>query len=99
MSQATEQFNAAVAPIANVMVQGQIGPNITGSGLAQFNPSSSIFYLYFAQAGGSAVSYGVNGAFPGTPLQPFVWTPINNASSVTVSFSANGGDLKLMWAQ
>jgi len=99
MAQATEQFDASVAPIANFTVQGQIGPNITGNGLAQFNPTASTFYLYFAQAGSSAVSYGVNGSFPGTPLQPYVWTPINNASSVMVSFSANGGDLKLVWAQ
>ncbi|HST61578.1 MAG TPA: hypothetical protein VLK84_22930 [Longimicrobium sp.] len=99
MTQATEQFNASVAPIANVAVQGQIGPNIQGSGTAQFNVGAPTFYLYFAQAGNSSVSYGVNGGYPSTPLQPYVWTPINGASSVNVAYSPNGGDLKLVWAQ
>jgi hypothetical protein len=99
MSQATEQFNAAVAPVANLTILGQIGPNIQGSGSAEFTVTASTFYLYFAQAGSSAVSYGVNGGYPGTQLQPYVWTPINGASTVNIQYTANGGDLKLLWAQ
>ena len=73
MSQATAQFDATNAPVANVTVQGQIGPNIQGSGMAQFVVSASTFYLFLAQAGNATVGYGVNSQSPTTPLQPNDW--------------------------
>jgi hypothetical protein len=100
MSEATAaQFDASVAPLAALTIQGQLGPNIQGSGTVLYETNGSTLYLYFAQAGSSTVSYGVNGAYPGTPLQPYVWTPIQGASSVNVAYSASpGSDLKLVWA-
>ncbi len=100
MTQATEQFDASVAPIASMAIQGQLGPNIVGSGMATFTSSGGTFYLYFAQAGASQVNYGVNGEFPSTPLPPYVWTPIEGASSVNIRYATSvGSDLKLVWAQ
>jgi hypothetical protein len=100
MTQATEQVDASVAPIANVTTQGQLGPNIVGSGTATFTSNGGTFYLFFAPSGASQVNYGVNGEFPSTPLPALVWTPIEGASSVNIRYAAAvGADMKLLWAQ
>ena len=104
MSEATTaQFNAEIAPIANVNTQGQIGPNIQGSGAATFFlQGTSTFYLYFSPAGIAKVAYGVDGAAPSIMLQPNVWTTIPALTSVNVAYAVgtqSGSDLKLVWAQ
>ena len=94
----TQQFDTAIAPIANVTIQGQLGPQVQGSGTQSFYTNGTVLWLYFAQAGGSSVSYGVANQFPGTPLQPYQWTQIPNNSNVNVAYqSPPGSDLKLMF--
>lgn len=97
---ATAQFDANVAPSAGAGVQGQIGPNVVGSGTATFNVTAPVFQLFFAPAGASQAAYGVNGQAPTTPLKPGVWVPIQGATSVNVRYAAPANsDLKLVWAQ
>jgi hypothetical protein len=99
MAEATaQQFDASIAPIANVTIYGQLGSQIQGSGTETFYTNGALLWLYFAQAGTSTVSYGVDNQFPGTPLQPFVWTQIPNTSNVNIAYkSPPGSDLKVMF--
>jgi hypothetical protein len=40
----------------------------------------------------------VDNQFPGTPLQPYVWTQIPNTNNVNIAYkSPSGSDLKLMF--
>jgi hypothetical protein len=97
---ATAQFDASVAPLANMSILGQIGPNIAGSGTATFSVTAPVFQLFFSPAGASQAAYGMNGHAPTTPLKPGVWTPIQGATSVSVRYAAPANsDLKLVWAQ
>jgi hypothetical protein len=96
----TQQFNAAIAPMAGVSIQGQLGPDIVGSGSMVFNGPGTVYFYFAPQTQGqSSVNYGNNGSYPGTPLPPYVWTPIPSVSNLNLSYSANpGSDLKLVWA-
>lgn len=101
MSEATQQFDAAIAPLSgvNVNTQGQLGPQIVGSGSMNFAGPGTL-YLYFApqQPGQSSVLYANNYGRPNIPLQPYTWTPVPNVESLNVSYSVNpGSDLKLVW--
>ncbi|HEX6913197.1 MAG TPA: hypothetical protein VF142_22490 [Longimicrobium sp.] len=98
----TQQFNAAIAPIsaASIVTQGQLGPQIVGSGTMNFQGPGTL-YLYYApqQAGQSSVLYANNYGNPNTPLQPYTWTTIPNVQSLNLNYSVNpGSDLKLAWA-
>jgi len=98
----TQQFDTAIAPISGVTVvtQGQLGPQIVGSGTLNFQGPGTL-YLYFSpqQDGQSSVKYANNFGNPNIPLQPRVWTPIPNVQSLNISYQVNpGSDLKLAWA-
>jgi|GEM_PF-1756900 len=103
MSEAgTQQFDAAIAPISNatVVTQGQLGPQIVGSGTMNFQGPGTL-YLYFSpqQVGQSSVRYANNYGNPNIPLQPGVWTTIPNVQSLNIAYQVNpGSDLKLAWA-
>ena len=98
----TQQFDTAIAPISGVAVvqQGQLGPQIVGSGTMNFQGPGTL-YLYFAPqtVGQSSVMYANNFGNPNIPLQPFVWTTIPNVQSLNINYKAgSGSDLKLAWA-
>ncbi len=98
----TQQFNAAISPLsqANVATQGQLGPQMVGSGTMNFQGPGTL-YLYYApqQVGQSAVSYANNYGNPNIPLQPYTWTTVPNVESLNVRYTVNpGSDLKLAWA-
>jgi hypothetical protein len=101
MSEATtQQFDASIAPISNATIQGQLGPQIVGSGTMNFQGPGTL-YLYFApqQQGQSNVLYANNYGQPNIPLQPYAWTTVPNVNSLNVAYSVNpGSDLKLVWA-
>jgi hypothetical protein len=98
----TQQFDAAIAPIsgAAVVTQGQLGPQVVGSGTMNFQGPGTL-YLYFSpqQDGQSSVQYANNYGNPDIPLQPRVWTTIPNVQSLNIQYQVNpGSDLKLAWA-
>lgn len=96
---ATIQQAATAAP-ENATIQGQLGPNITGSGSMTF--PAGMLYLFFSPGGvGEAqVLYGNNFQRPTVPLQPNVWTPIQVSQGLNLDFGVqNGGDLKLVFAR
>ena len=96
---ATQQFNAAVTPMAGVAIQGQLGPDITGSGSLFFDgPGTMYFYFAPAVQGQAVATYGNNGTYPGTPFTPYSWTTIDNVSNLNIFFGNQGSDLKLVWA-
>lgn len=101
MSEATtQQFDASIAPISNATIQGQLGPQIVGSGTMNFQGPGTL-YLYFApqQPGLSKVLYANNYGNPNIPLQPYTWTTVPNVNSLNVAYSVSpGSDLKLVWA-
>lgn len=96
---ATQQFDASIAPISNASIQGQLGPQIVGSGTLNFQGPGTL-YLYFAplQVGQSDVLYANDGGRPSIPLPPYTWTPVANVNNLNASYAANpGSDLKLAW--
>ena len=101
MSEATtQQFDASIAPISNATIQGQLGPQIVGSGTMNFQGPGTL-YFYFApqQQGQSSVLYANDYGRPNIPLQPYTWTTVPNVNSLNVAYSVNpGSDLKLVWA-
>jgi hypothetical protein len=97
---ATQQFDASIAPISAATIQGQLGPQIVGSGTLNFQGPGTL-YLYYApqQTGQSSVLYANDYGNPNIPLQPYTWTTIPNVNSLNVNYSANpGSDLKLAWS-
>ena len=67
---AAQQFDAAIAPLSNVAVttQGQVGPQIVGSGTLNFaGPGTLNLYYAPQQPGQSSVLYANNFGRPNIP--------------------------------
>ena len=96
----TQKIDAAGMPMAGVMIQGQLGPNIVGSGSMVFQgPGTLLFYFEPQTPGQSSVLYANNGGKPSTALPPYIWTPVPEVNNLNLDYSvSSGSDLKLAWA-
>lgn len=98
MSDAATQHFDAIVPMVGISIQGQLGPDLVGSGSMVFRGPGTLWFFH-TMIGESSVLYGNDGSFPDTPLAPNSWTPIPNVSNLNLSYSVvRGSDLKLVWA-